>query len=139
MSSITIRGRQPRRLQWILSRGFIYLICITLALAFLFPIGWSMLTSFKPPAEASASPSTGLPSHLVLDNYIKLNNYGEGIGQYMFNSASTAIMTVIGAIVLSTLGGFGFSRFSFRAKNLMFIMILATLMIPFQSILTPLF
>lgn len=48
-------------------------------------------------------------------------------------------MTVLGAIVLSVLGGYGFSRFSFRGKNLMFIMILATLMIPFQSILTPLF
>ena len=48
-------------------------------------------------------------------------------------------MTVIGTIVLSTLSGFGFSRFSFRGKNAMFIVILATLMIPFQSILTPLF
>src|SRR5258706_857397 len=139
MSSITITDQRPRHLWQTLAKALIYLICTLVAVAFLFPIAWSMLTSVKPPVEASASPSTGLPSHIVFDNYIKLNNYGEGIGQYMFNSVSVAIMTVIGAIILRTLGGFGFSRFSFRGKNLMFIMILATLMIPFQSILTPLF
>ena len=48
-------------------------------------------------------------------------------------------MTVIGAVVLSTLAGYGFSRFSFPGKSVLFILILATLMIPFQSILVPLF
>jgi multiple sugar transport system permease protein len=48
-------------------------------------------------------------------------------------------MTVIGTIILSTLGGYGFARFNFRGKNMLFIMILSTLMIPFQSILIPLF
>lgn len=50
-----------------------------------------------------------------------------------------AILTSLGTIVLSTLAGYGFSRFNFPAKNALFVMILATLMIPFQSILTPLF
>jgi multiple sugar transport system permease protein len=120
--------------QWV-----IYVICTLLAIIFLFPIAWSMLSSLKPPPEASASPPTFLPSRITLDNFFKLNEYGDGIGQYLFNSTATAVMTVIGSIVLSTLGGYGFSRFSFRGKSILFVMILATLMIPFQSILVPLF
>jgi multiple sugar transport system permease protein len=117
----------------------LYVLCVALTVIFLFPIFWSLLTSFKPTREALASPSTGLPSRLVFDNYLKLNVYGAGIAQYTFNSVAVAIFTVIGAIILSTLGGFGFSRFQFKGKGVLFLMILATLMIPFQSILTPLF
>src|SRR6185369_2359620 len=108
MSFTTSSVRQSKRLWPSLPRVLIYLICTILVVVFLFPIAWSILTSFKPPIDASASPSTGLPSRIVFDNYIKLNDYGAGIGQYVYNSVSAAIMTVIGAVVLSTLGGFGF-------------------------------
>ncbi len=74
MSSATLPAKRPVR-PWVLfSRVLLYTICIALSIFFLFPIGWSILTSLKPPVEASASPSTGLPSHLVFDNYVKLNN-----------------------------------------------------------------
>ncbi len=123
--------------RWVLP--LLYTICIILTILFLFPIVWSVMTSFKPPAEASATPPTYLPSYLTVQNYIKLNRYGVGIRQYLYNSTVTAIMTVIGSILLSVLGGYGFSRFQFPGKNIMFVTILATLMIPFQSVLTPLF
>lgn len=48
-------------------------------------------------------------------------------------------MTVVGSIILSTLGGYGFARFNFPGQNVLFIMVLSTLMIPFQSILIPMF
>jgi multiple sugar transport system permease protein len=70
---------------------------------------------------------------------VKLNKYGAGILRYVYNSATVALITVFGTILLSTLAGYGFSRFRFPAKHLLFIMVLAALMIPFQSILTPLF
>lgn len=120
-------------------RALIYVVCIVLAVLFLFPIVWSGISSLKPPAEASAIPPTFLPSRIDVSNYIKLNDYGRGVWNYVGNSVGTAIMTVIGSTVLSTLAGYGFSRFNFPAKNLMFVLILATLMIPFQSILIPLF
>ncbi len=84
-------------------------------------------------------PPTYFPSSISFENYLKLNNYGAGVFRYIFNSAAVAILTVIGTIFLSTLAGFGFSRFSFPGKNVLFVFILLTLMIPFQSILTPLF
>jgi len=139
MISGTTTSRSYARTWRKAGRVAIYALCIFLAIAFLLPILWSALTSLKPPQEASAVPPTYLPSSLTLANYVKLDTYGAGVFQYVFNSASVAIFTVIGTILLSTLAGFGFSRFSFRGKNLLFVLVLLTLMIPFQSILTPLF
>lgn len=121
----------------------LYALCIFFAIGFLFPIAWSLLNSFKPPTETSASPATFLPYQLTLENYRKLTQLQFGISggifQYLYNSAVVALITVAGTVILSTLAGFGFSRFHFRGKTVMFSMILVTLMIPFQSILTPLF
>jgi multiple sugar transport system permease protein len=114
-------------------------VCTVLALMFLFPIFWSILTSLETAAQASASPPAYFPSQFSLENYRNLAAYGQGIGLYLGNSASVALMTVIGTLVLSTLGGYGFSRFRFPGRNAIFMLILVTLMIPFQSILNPLF
>lgn len=116
-----------------------YGLCSVLLLMFLFPILWSVLTSFETAAEASASPPAYWPSHFSLENYRNLARYGQGIGRYLGNSAGVAVMTVSFTLVLATLGGYGFSRFRFPARNALFMLILATLMIPFQSILNPLF
>lgn len=139
MATLAQTRTQPHRTRDAISRAGLYVICVTLAIVFLFPILWTMTSSLKPPREAVAVPPLLIPSQLSIENYLKLDRYGEGLGQYFSNSLITAIMTVIGSIILSTLGGYGFSRFQFPGKGLLFIMILATLMIPFQSILIPLF
>jgi len=141
-----VRGRAevpPSRLalwwrRWGVNAAY-YGLCTVLLLMFLFPIVWSLLTSFETAREASASPPAYWPSRFSIENYRNLANYGEGIGRYVWNSGSVALLTVIGTLVLATLGGYGFSRFRFPGRNALFMLILATLMIPFQSILNPLF
>ena len=117
-----------------------YVVLIVLALLFLFPIVWSLLNSLKRPSEALAVPPTYLPTEIVFDNYTQLTAFGNyGVVGHVQNSAVVALITVVGSLVLSTLGGYGFARFNFPGKNALFIMVLSTLMIPFQSILIPLF
>lgn len=130
----TYRNRQ------VIKNLIIYAVLIVLAALFLFPLVWSFLNSIKKPAEAMAVPPTYLPTTIVLDNYIELTTYGRGgIVRRVSNSAVVAAITVAGTIIFSTLGGYGFARFSFKGKNVLFILVLSTLMIPFQSILIPLF
>lgn len=129
----------PHHLRQQTGRTLIYIFCTLVAVIILFPLFWSIITSFKPPAEAMAVPITFLPSRLDIGNYLLLNKYGVGVWQYIFNSSVTAIITVIGTIVLSVLAGYGFSRFKFRGDKVLFLMLLAAMMIPFASILTPLF
>ena len=116
-----------------------YAISIVLTLMFLFPIIWSIITSFETSAEAMASPPRYWPSRFSLENYRELSSFGEGITRYLWNSGSTALMTVVATLLISTLAGYGFSRFRFPGRNILFMLILTTLMIPFQSILNPLF
>lgn len=116
-----------------------YAVSIILTGMFLFPIAWSMLTSFETSAEAMASPPRYWPSRFSLENYRELANFGEGVSRYLWNSGSIALMTVAATLVISTLAGYGFSRFRFPGRNILFMLILSTLMIPFQSILNPLF
>jgi len=118
---------------------FFYVACTLLALAFLFPLAWSTFTALKPAAEASASPANFWPSRLSLENFAYLVKYGAGIGRYVLNSLGVAALTVVGTIFLSVLAGYGFARFEFPGKSTWFLIVLTTLMIPFQSILTPLY
>ncbi|MDR3429714.1 carbohydrate ABC transporter permease [Silvimonas sp.] len=127
----------PRALRW--RSGLVLAFAFLVMLLFLFPVFWSIVTSFKPAAEASASPPTFWPSRMSLQNYEELLHFGAGLWRYLWNSTCVALMTVAGVVVLSVLGGYGFSRFRFPYKKLIFMLVLATMMIPFQSILTPLF
>lgn len=117
-----------------------YFVLTVLAILFLFPILWSLINSLKKPSEALAVPPTYLPTQIVLENYEQLTAFGNyGVVGHVENSAIVALITVVGSLVLSTLGGYGFARFNFPGKNALFIMVLSTLMIPFQSILIPMF
>jgi multiple sugar transport system permease protein len=126
----------PRQSVWRVLRS---IVCSIIALLFLAPIFWSVLTSFKVPAEANAAPPQLVPSRLSGENYGALLAYGEGMPRYFGNSLIVATLTVIGIVLLSTLAGYGFSRFKFPLKGVLFLALLVTLMVPFQSILTPLF
>ena len=117
----------------------IFIGCTVLILLFAFPIVWSFLNSLKTPAEAMASPPTWWPSAFTFDSYRKLFEYSPDVGQSIINSVLVSLGTIIGTVLLSLLAGYGFARFAFPGRNIIFISILAALMIPFQSILTPLF
>ena len=110
-----------------------------LALLFVSPFFWSAINSLKPAAEASASPPTFLPSVVSFENFTKLASYGAGVGRYFLNSLMTAAMAVALSIFFSFTAGYGFARFRFPFKNTMFFIIILTMILPFQTIITPLF
>jgi multiple sugar transport system permease protein len=74
-----------------------------------------------------------------VQSYDNLSQYGAGIWTYTGNSLAVSAATVAVSVVISLLAGYGFSRFHFPFKNTLFVMIISSVMIPFQSILTPLF
>ncbi len=129
---VALRGLSP-------GRSLLILLAASIAVLFIFPIFWAVLTSFKPAGEANASPPTFIPSGFSLSNYSALSKFGIGNLGYLWNSVFVTTLTIVGTVILGTLAGYGFSRFRFPGKNVIFVMILATLMIPFQAILVPLF
>lgn len=99
-----------------------YLTLSALAVLFLFPLVWSGYASLEEPS-----------------NYLEMAGFGEGLGTYATNSALVSVMTVGGTLVVSALGGYGFARFDFPGKNLLFLATLAILMVPYATILIPLY
>jgi multiple sugar transport system permease protein len=107
---------------------------------FLAPIVWTVLSTFKPAQEARRPPLPPWPTTgFSVENYATLNTFGDGLWLPAQNSIYVALMTMLLSVVVSVLAGYGFSRFRFPLKNLLFVIILSTIMIPFQSILTPIF
>lgn len=110
------------------------------SLLFVAPIVWAVLSTFKPAQEARQPPLPPWPtSGFSLENYATLNTFGDGLWASAQNSIYVSLMTVLVSIVVSVFAGYGFSRFRFPFKDLFFVLILSTIMIPFQSILTPIF
>lgn len=115
-------------------------IGIAAAVLFLAPLAWSVLVSFKPSVEARQPPLPPWPvAGFSTQNYENLEQYGSGIWTYAGNSLAVSAWTVVASVVISLLAGYGFSRFRFPLKNVLFVLVISTVMIPFQSILTPLF
>jgi multiple sugar transport system permease protein len=115
-------------------------IGVVTSLLFLAPLAWSVLVSFKPSLEARQPPLPPWPVEgFSTQSYENLERYGAGIWTYAGNSLTVSAATVVASVVISLLAGYGFSRFQFPFKNVLFLLIISTVMIPFQSILTPLF
>jgi multiple sugar transport system permease protein len=112
---------------------------IVLAVAFMFPLLWALLNSFKSKAEANQGPPTWYPHSLSVANYRSLATFDQGIGVYLRNSIVLSLLTVIGSVIVCVLGGYGFARFRFRGKSLLFGATLAILMVPYATILLPLY
>ncbi len=113
---------------------------IIVAALFLAPMFWVGLSSFKPKNEAAQPPLPPWPTTGVsMDTYRELNTFGGGLYRHSLNSIAVSLATVALTVAVSTLAGYGFSRFRFTGKNLLFMLIMLTMMVPFQSILTPLF
>jgi multiple sugar transport system permease protein len=110
-----------------------YTTGLALAVLFLFPLVWSGYSSFSGQAGTSQESGFGF------GNYKAMAQYGEGIETYLLNSAAVSVMTVAGTLFVSALGGYAFARFRFPGKNLLFLATLAILMVPYATILIPLY
>jgi multiple sugar transport system permease protein len=110
-----------------------YVLTGGLAIIFLFPLAWA--------AVASVSPQGGTAQHTGwgFNNYVTLAKYQAGLGQYLLNSVLVSGMTVLLTLAISLLGGYAFARFSFPGKNVLFMITLAILMVPYATLLIPLY
>ncbi|MEV4721827.1 carbohydrate ABC transporter permease [Micromonospora noduli] len=72
-------------------------------------------------------------------NYETLANYQAGIWRYLGNSAIVSLLTVVLTLLTSMLGGYAFARFRFPGRNILFLLTLAILMVPYATLLIPLY
>jgi multiple sugar transport system permease protein len=113
-------------------------LLIFVAIMMIFPLIWMLSVSLKTPGQQVQWPPQIIPDPLYPKNYVLLFTLSP-MATYLFNSAKIAILSVIGISVSSSLAAFAFARMRFRGKNLIFGIVLATMMIPGATTVIPTF
>lgn len=122
-----------------LSKFSTHTILIFMSLLSIFPFIWLTSTSLKGINEdIFAYPPQIIPTDFSWLNYIEVWEKINFLG-YFFNSLIVAGLTVILNLILSSLAGYPLARMNFRGKKFIFFSILATIMIPFQAIMLPVY
>lgn len=111
----------------------IWVFTSAIAVMFLYPLVWTAVSSVSPLAGTSQTDGVGF------GNYLSLAHYQAGIWIYLLNSTIVAVATVAMTLTVSTLGGYAFARFDFPGKNALFLSTLAILMVPYATLLIPLY
>jgi multiple sugar transport system permease protein len=121
-----------------LGRLVSHLVLILGAVAMLLPFVWMISTSLKPAEQLFTVPPTWVPHPLLWDNYSKAMGAGN-FGRYAVNSLLLGVANLATNVLLSALAGYAFARLRFPGRNLLFLLVLATLMVPYQVTIIPLF
>jgi multiple sugar transport system permease protein len=116
----------------------LHLVLILGTALMLLPFVWMLSTSLKPADQLFSVPPTWLPRTFVWDNYAKAMGAGN-FSRYALNSLFLAVANVLTNVGLSALAGYAFARLAFRGRNVLFILVLATLMVPYQVTIIPQF
>ncbi len=124
------------RLVYLLKRLVLHLVLIAGALFALFPFVWMVLTSLKSYIEASAAQDF-FPTHWLFSNYVEAWNRVGLFPRYFENTLFIAVATTLGVLVTSSLAGYAFARMHFPGRDVLFILLLSTMMVPFEVTLIP--
>ncbi|MCZ7539596.1 MAG: carbohydrate ABC transporter permease [Anaerolineae bacterium] len=127
-------NKSPRQLVGIV---LWYVVCAALAVVFAGPFVWMVSNSFKPSDEIFADPPILISQHASFDNYREVFKQAP-FERYMLNSFIVATTVTSVALLLHAMAGYALARLTFPGRNLIFIGIISTLMIPFYTILIPL-
>ena len=136
-----------------------YVINYTLVIIIIFPIYWTLISSFKKPSELITSEPTFYPQEVTLQYYDQIWNFdrqkrlqdteaedinsylldGEGIKRPFLNSAIVSVGTIILTIIVCTLGGYALTILNTPFKNFIFMLIILPILIPGISLIIPLY
>jgi multiple sugar transport system permease protein len=114
----------------------LYVLLFSGCAIMLFPFFWMLTTSFKTEAEALRIPPQWIPVSFQWRNYVEAWNAAP-FGWYFFNSFFMAITTTLGEVFTTILAAYAFAKMRFFGKNVLFAVLLATMMIPGQMLLLP--
>ena len=126
------------RLPW-LGKGIGLFVLLIGGIWMLLPLGWMLSASLMPLSEVIKIPPVWFaPAKYTVGNFSEVW-FDIGFWRFSLNSAFVALTITTCQLLTSTMAGFAFARYEFPGRTVIFIVILSTLMIPFQVIMIPLF
>ncbi len=125
-----------RRLQKISGSTARHLILLLGSVIMLIPFAWMLATSFKPPTEVLSWPPEFIPRNPTWDNYYKVMETIPVV-RFFFNSLVISVVSTLVVLITSLVAGYVFAKFRFPGRDILFIIILATAIVPFEGYMLP--
>jgi multiple sugar transport system permease protein len=118
----------------------VYLAVIMVAILVILPFAWMVVSAFKSQRELFAYPPTFFPKVWKLSNFTEAASRGSiSFVQMFMNSMKVAIPATIGNIIFASLAGYAFARLEFKGRNFIFMLFIASMMVPYAITLIPRF
>jgi ABC-type glycerol-3-phosphate transport system permease component len=115
-----------------------YTVLMVLAAIFMIPLYWMFSTALKSPQQTFAIPPEWVPAPPQWNNFARVFEEVP-FGRFYLNTFFLAFVNIVGHLVSVTLVAYGFARLRFPGRNILFLIMLSTLMIPYQVTLVPRF
>jgi multiple sugar transport system permease protein len=131
-----MRARQFRR--FLVEDGIRHLILAPLAFLIVFPIAWMLLTSLKPSAETILWPPRLLPQALTFENYREVFLRWPFL-RFFLNSLLVSGVSTLAILLTSSSAGYAFAKIKSRWLNVVFFVFIATIIVPFESYMIPVY
>jgi len=122
----------------IITRIFITIFYLLGSAVLLLPFFWMVSTSFKTDNEIFTNPIKWIPSTFYTGNFKRAFDIMP-IPRHMFNTALLAVLKIFGEVFVSAFVAYGFARFEFSGKKILFMILLASMMIPYEVTMIPTF
>lgn len=116
----------------------LYVILVVASIPFIYPTVWMILSAFKPTSEIFSQPPMLWPTNWTLDGFAKIFTAQPFLQQYG-NSLYIAVIVTAGSLVISGLAGYAFARMRFPMRNTLFMVLLASMMVPSEVTIIPIF
>jgi alpha-1,4-digalacturonate transport system permease protein len=122
--------------KWNIKAISIFLVLCATSFLFLLPFLWMLSTALKTPAEVTAKEIQLLPERLNWSNFSNALDTAPFAG-YLGNSLIVSILAVALTVFINCLAGYAFAKYKFKGKNILFMIVLSTLIIPVQITMVP--
>ncbi len=119
--------------------GIIITCLIVFAIATIFPIYFMVISSFGDPVEAGAMSYSIFPSKISFESYKFFFNFSPHSWDWLLNSFIVAACITVSNVIFATLAGYAFSKMKFKGRNVLFAILLGSMMIPGQVTQVPLY
>ncbi len=136
--TLLLRAKRRPNTRVRVNKILLTLFFVVLTIGFIFPLYWMVISSLRPDGRIFVDAFDLFPSALSIDSYRTLFEE-EPFGRWIINSVVQTGGFAITALFLCTTGGYALAKFKFRGRNLLFILILVSQMIPFHLLIVSLF
>lgn len=118
--------------------AIMFIILLAIGISMILPFIWTLSSSFKPKRDIMGYPIEWIPGNPTVQNYVKLWSKYPFMTYYLNTVKVTVIVTVL-QLLFSSMGAYAFAKLDFPGRNVIFFLYLATMMVPWHSIMIPQF